>query len=150
MRAKVNLLLISTVFFWGCLETGTTGTEVDPEPSFDEIELNFFTLDKGPMSSRDKGEFTIRSEFEYQSHFGVSSNGFNFSDEMVVAIYKGEVDLSEHSYSVTKIVERENDILVTMTFEPCTECNTSSSAPYHVIGLDRNNKRFIFEETQQN
>jgi hypothetical protein len=152
MRVTVIVFLVGLLVLMGCIESGTpTGTnEENQEPAFEEIELNFFTIDKGPISSRDKGEFTLRSEFEYQSHFGRSSNGFNFNNEMIVAIYKGEVALSEHSYSVTKIVERENDILVTMTFESCVECNTSTSAPFHVIGLDRTNKRFIFEETQQN
>ncbi len=152
MRELRLIMVLGMICMLGCVEPGTsTGTEEEqPDPPFENIELNFFTLDKGPISSKEKGEFTIRSEFEFQSHFGIASNGFNFTNEMIVAIYKGEVPLSEHNYSVTQILERENDVLVTMTFESCIECNTSPSAPFHVVGLDRTNKTFIFEEARIN
>lgn len=152
MKTIIIVIILGMTLIVGCEDAGTTATEneVELEPIFQEIELNFFTVDKGPNSARNKGEFTIRSEFEYRSHFGVSSDGFNFGNEMVVVIYKGEVPLSEHSYSVTKIVEREKDILVTMKFDSCIECNTAPSAPFHVVGLDRNNKFFVFEESQLN
>ncbi len=99
-------------FLWGCVETPTNNGEEFEEPisTLKEINHSFFTVDKGPMSARGKGEFTIKSEFEYQSHFGESSNGFDFGEEMIVAIYKGEAPLSEHSYVVIKIIERENDV----------------------------------------
>jgi len=122
----------------------------EPISSFDEFELGFYTLDQGQISERLAGNFTIRSDFEYQQLFGQPSNGFNFQDEMIIAVYKGQLPNGGNEYEISSILERKNDVLVTIVFNPCEQCNRSLSSPYHIIGLDRSNKLFNFIEVLEN
>jgi|GEM_PF-6700419 len=139
---RLKLFLLGLLVFTTCEEAPTSGSE--------EIELTFYTIDMGQNSGRTADNYAIRSEWEFQNLFGQSSDGFDFQDEMMIAVYKGEVGTTGNSYRISSVTDRGSDIRVTVVFEGCNVCNTATSTPYHIIGLDRSNKQVNFREMEIN
>lgn len=134
---KLIFVFSVLLFFVGC-ETPTT--------PFQEVELEFYTLVLSENSGKEAGYYTLRSDFEYHNLFGQFSNGFDFQNEMIVAVYKGSLPNGGSDYYIAKITERENDVLVEIEFNQCDACTRAITSPYHIVALDRNNKSFVFEE----
>lgn len=144
MNAINISMLVNILLLLVCTDTPTNKNNDDP--IFEEKELEFYTIDQGMNGVKNEGQLVIKSESEYRNHFNRGSDGFDFSNDMIVVTYKGEIALSDHKYEIKNFLEKENIIEVTINFESCYECNTSYSAPFHVVGLSKINKDFTFKE----
>lgn len=149
MKAVSISMLVNILLFLVCTDTPTNKQDNnnDDDPIFEEKELEFYTIDQGMNGAKNKGQIVIKSESEYRNHFNTGSGGFDFNNDMIVVTYKGEIALSGHKYEIITFMEKEDVIEVTINFESCYECNTSYSAPFHIVGLTKKTKDFTFKET---
>lgn len=131
-----SFIVLAGFFFLGC----------PPTNIFTEREIQFYDIAKGPIGSSEALDLVIRSEEEYQLLYGVPSDGFNFEDEMMIATYKGQLFNGGYGYDIVRILEEKTRLVVTVQFTPCSPCTRNLTSPYHIVGLEQNDKPVVFEK----
>ncbi len=132
----IGIIVLSGLFFTACPPTNV----------FTVRELSFYTLFKGQNGPTEEVYFTIKSEDQYQQVYGQPSSGFDFANDMIIAVYKGKLFNGGYGYDIVQILEEESRIIVSIQFTPCSPCTRNLSSPYHIVGIEQNDKPVEFEE----
>ena len=75
----------------------------------------------------------------------------NFNEKMLIAVFQGQKPTGSYEIEITKIIERENEIVVQVKeTSPDTNCAADAviTSPYHIVEIEKSSKpvRFIFEQ----
>ena len=140
-KGRISKLGIYSILVYAIVVSACPPTSI-----FEAVELPFYTYSQGAIGSVDEQFFVIQSEEEFQATYGISSNGFNFEDEMLIAAYKGQLYNGGYGYDIISILEEENRLLVTIQFTACSPCTRNLTSPYHIVATSSSEKEVIFAE----
>lgn len=121
--------------------------------------LPFETIDRGPNSDvEQREEIVVRSTDEWRQLWDRHSDDerpeVDFSEQMVLAIFKGQSPDGCHGAEIVNVTGHEDRIDVEGVYYEVTDahCTQQITYPFHVVALDRHDVNVTFDtrdETRQ-
>jgi len=122
-----------------------------------EEQISFETLSKGYYSGHDqRKDYVINSQNEWEELWKKTMSrqvplpevpAVNFSENTIIAVYKGSHRTGGYNIEITKILEKEQKIVVYVkeTSPPSgARVTMAFTQPYHIVKTEKITKEVIF------
>ncbi len=164
------IIITSIIFISSCeeqdsdifIKDNTVENETAGSDNFTERKLLLVTISEGSSSGHndysDQKMYVIKNNSEWISLWGIVYSTLipqpdiptiNFENEMIIAVFQGNLPSGGYNIRITQILEKENYIEVSVKETIPPEGSTTIAvitSPYHIVKTERTDKEVIFKK----